>query len=215
MPFTISFVLGRRHRSLFSFDDMTEASIRFSDDFVVDALRHYRLQHRARRPLMLLKVVMALLLAVLAVVGFAYGPLLLGLFFVGLCLLLLFGHHIDFWMARRSLRRSAFRDETVAIKFTDDGFHANSPKQDTTLRWSSFTRAVQFRDGLLLFHGPTSFHWIPASSLGGPAGIGSLEEFLKAKIAEYRIVEPFARPNGGPATRPGSSRATEEPPSVG
>ena len=67
---------------------MTEASIRFTDDFVVDALRHYRLQHRARRPLMFVKDIMALLLAVLAVVGFAYGPLLLGLFFVGLCFLL-------------------------------------------------------------------------------------------------------------------------------
>lgn len=178
---------------------MTEASVQFTDDFVVDALRHYRLQHRARCPMMVLKALMTVPLAALAVSGFLYGPFALGLFFVGLCFLLLFGHYIDLWLARRSLRKWAFRDETVAIKFTDEGFHASSPKQDTTLRWSSFTRAVHFRDGFLLFHGPSSFHWIPVSSLAGSVEVAGLEQLLKDKITEHKIVEPCAAPNGGPA----------------
>ena len=197
-----------------AFDDMTEASVRFTDDFVVEALRHYRLQHRARRPMMMLKAVLTFFLATLGVFAFIHGPLVLGLFFVGLCLLLLFGHHIDFWLARRSLRKWAFRNETVAIKLTDEGFHSSSPKQDTTLRWSSFTRAVHFRDGFLLFHGPASFHWIPVCSLIGSSDIPGLEQLLKAKIAEHRIVEHVASPNGGPAARPGTSKVVEGPPSV-
>jgi hypothetical protein len=193
---------------------MTTASVRFTDDFVVDALRHYRLQHRARRPMIALKVLMTLPLAALAIFGFTHGPFGLGLFFVGLCLLLLFGHHIDLWLARRSLRKWAFRDETVAIDFTDEGFHARSPKQETTLRWSSFTRAVHFRDGFLLFHGPASFHWIPATSLVGPSDVSALERLLRDKIAEHKIVEPCAAPNGGPAAQLGNSGVTEGPPSV-
>jgi hypothetical protein len=193
---------------------MTAASVQFTDDFVVDALRHYRLQHRARRPMIALKVLMTLPLAALAIFGFIHGPFGLGLFFVGLCLLLLFGHHIDLCLARRSLRKWAFRDETVTIDFTDDGFHARSPKQETMLRWSSFTRAVHFRDGFLLFHGPASFHWIPATSLACPSDVSTLERLLRDKIAEHKIVEPCAAPNGGPATRLGNSGVTEGPPSV-
>jgi YcxB-like protein len=195
-------------------DGMTEASVHFTDDFMVDALRHYRLQHRARRPMMILKAVLTLFLAGFGAFAFVYGPLVLGLFFVGLCFLLVFGHHIDFWLARRSLRRWAFRDETVTIEFTDGGFHARSPKQDTMLRWSSFTRVVHFRDGFLLFHGPASFHWIPASSLVSSSDVAGLEGLLQAKIAEHKIVEHVAAPNGGPATRLGSSGVAEGPPSV-
>lgn len=193
---------------------MTAASVRFTDDFVVDALRHYRLQHRARRPMIALKVLMTLPLAALAIFGFIHGPFGLGLFFVGLCLLLLFGHNIDLWLARRSLRKWAFRDETVIIDFSDEGFHARSPKQETMLRWSSFTRAVHFRDGFMLFHGPASFHWIPATSLAGPSDVSDLERLLRDKIATHKIVEPCAAPNGGPAMQLGNSGVTEGPPSA-
>jgi len=161
-----------------------------------------------------LKVLMTFPLAALAIFGFIHGPFGLGLFFIALCLLLLFGHRIDLWLARRSLRKWAFRDESVEIDFTDEGFHARSPKQETTLRWSSFTRAVHFRDGFLLFHGSTSFQWIPAVSLATPSGVTDLERLLRDKIAEHRIVEPCAAPNGGPATQPGNSRVTEGSPSV-
>ena len=178
-----------------AFDNMTAASVQYTDAFVVDALRHYRLQHRARRPMIALKVLMTLPLAALAIFGFIHGPFGLGLFFVGLCLLVLFGHHIDLWLARRSLRKWAFRDETVAINFTDEGFHANSPKQETTLRWSSFTKAVHFQDGFLLFHGPASFHWIPATSLVGSSDVTALERLLREKIAEHKVIEPCAAAN--------------------
>ena len=193
---------------------MTAAFVQFTDDFVVDALRHYRLQHRARRPMIVLKVLMTLALAALAIFGFIHGPFGLGLFFVGLCLLLLFGHHIDLWLARRSLRRWAFRDETIAIDFTDEGFHASSPKQETKLRWLSFTRAVHFRDGFMLFHGPASFHWIPATSLVGPSDVRALERLLRDKIAEHKIVEPCAPPNGNPGASVDRSSAPGGPPSV-
>lgn len=164
--------------------------------------------------MIVLKVLMTLALAALAMFGFIHGPFGLGLFFVGLCLLLLFGHHIDLWLARRSLQKWAFRDETVAIDFTDEGFHAKSLKQETTLRWSSFTRAVHFRDGFLLFHGPASFHWIPSTSLVGPTDVRALERLLKDKIAEHKIVEPCAPPNGGPAASVDNSNAPGGPPSV-
>jgi hypothetical protein len=197
------------------FDVMTEASVRFTEDFVVDALRHYRLQHRARRPILVLKALMTLLLAGLATVGFFHGPFVLGLLFVGLCLLVVYGHHIDLWLARRSLRRWAFRDETVAISFTDEGFCAKSPKQETMLRWPAFTRVVHFRDGFLLFHGPSSFHWIPVSALVGSTALARLTQLLNAKIPEHRIIEHVAVANDGPATPVGNPGTADRPPSMG
>jgi hypothetical protein len=191
---------------------MTAASVQFTDDFVVEALRHYRLQHGTRRTMMAVKAFLTLPLAAFAIIGFIHGPIGLGLFFVALCFLLLFGHHIDLWLARRSLRKWAFRDETVAIDFTDEGLHARSPKQEMMLRWSSFTRAVHFRDGFLLFHGPASFHWIPATSIAGPSGVAALERLLRNKITEHKIVEPCASPNGGPAERLGNSSGGGGPP---
>ena len=187
---------------------MTTASVRYTDDFVVDALRHYRLQHGARRSMVVLKVLLTLPLAALAIFGFIHEHIGLGLFFVGLCILLLFGHHIDLWLARRSLRKWAFRDEAVTIEFTDEAFHARSPKQETMLRWSSFTKAVHFRDGFLLFHGPASFHWIPATAFAGPSDVSVLERLLRNKIAVHKIVEPCAAPNHSLATQVGSSGVT-------
>jgi len=163
---------------------------------------------------MVLKAFLTLPLAGFAILGFIYGPFGLGLFFVALCLLLLLGHHIDFWLARRSLRKWAFRDETVAIDFTDEGFHAKSPKQETMLRWSSFTKAVHFRDGFLLFHGPASFHWVPVTSLAGSSDVAALERLLRDKIAQHKIIEPCTAPNGGPGAPSRNPNVLEGPPSV-
>jgi hypothetical protein len=180
---------------------MTEATVQFTDAFAVEALRHYRRQHGARRPLLILKAVMALLLLALSVFVWFQGSLGLVFFFVGLSLLLLWGHHIDFWLARRSLRKWAFRNETASVEITDEHFRVSSPKQETTLRWAGFTRMVEFGDGFLFFHGPASFHWLPVSALSPSADLGALKALLRSKIPVHRIVEPVESGNRRHASR--------------
>jgi len=193
---------------------MPTASIKFTPDFLVEALQRYRRQHRGRYVGLTIKLIALALLAPLSIWMFWQRQILIGIFFVALSVFMFFAHHVDYWLARRAFRGSPYRDEDVTIELTDAGFHARSPKQDTKLQWSAFTRVAHFRDGFLLFQGPKSCNWIPHSSLGSPSQAAELATLLASKITEHRIVEPSAAPNGGPATPSGNSAVTNGPPSV-
>jgi YcxB-like protein len=169
---------------------MPTASIKFTPDFLVEALKRYRLQHRGRYVGLAIKLFALALLTPLAIWMFSRGHILIGILFAALGTFMFFAHHVDYWLARRSFRRSPYRDDDVTIEFTDTGFHARSPKQDTKLQWSAFTRVAHFRDGFLLFQGPKLCNWIPHSALGSTSQAAELATLLASKIAEHRIVEP-------------------------
>jgi hypothetical protein len=188
---------------------MTAATFKFTADFLIETFRRFRLQHGGRWVMAAVKVLAVLLSAPLGIWALREGQVLLGIFFLVLCVLMFFAPHMDYWLVRRSFRQSPFRGEDVRIEFSDSGFHATSPKQDIKLQWSAFTRVVHFKDGFLLFHGPRSFNWVPVSSLAGLSDIAELEALLRSKIADHRIVEPVAPPNGSSATRLGNPGVTE------
>ncbi|MBX3734944.1 MAG: YcxB family protein [Verrucomicrobiae bacterium] len=193
---------------------MPTASIKFTSDYLIAAFQRYRRQHRGRYVGLAIKLLALALLAPLAFWMFWQEHLVIGGLFAALSVFMFFAHHVDYWLARRSFTKSPYRDEDVLIEFTDAGFHARSPKQDTKLQWSAFTKVAHFRDGFLLFQGPKFFNWIPFSSLGSPSQAAELSAFLRSKISEHKIVEPSAAPNGGPATQLGNSGVTEGPPWV-
>jgi hypothetical protein len=193
---------------------MPTASIKFTSDFLIEAFRRYRRQHRGRYVGLAIKLLALVLLAPIAVFMFWQEHVLFGVFFAALGVFMFFAHHVDYWLARRSFRKSPYRDEDMIIEFSDAGFHARSPKQDTRLQWSAFTRVAHFRDGFLLFQGPRFFNWIPVSSLGSPSQAAELAALLRSKIAEHRIVEPCAAPTHGPATSSGNSGVGAGSPSV-
>ena len=149
----------------------------------------YRRQHRGRRIGFLIKLFALALLAPITVWMFWKEQIVIGLFFTMLSVFMFFAHHIDYWLARRSFRKSPFRDDEVTIEFSDAGVHALSPKQDSKLQWSVFTKVAHFRDGFLLFQGPKFFNWIPQSSLGSSSQVAELEALLRSKIVEHRVVE--------------------------
>lgn len=177
---------------------MPTASIKFTPDFLVVALQRYRRQHRGRYVGLAIKLLALTLLAPLAIWMFWQGHVVIGSLFAALSMFMFFAHHVDYWLARRSFWKSPFRNEDVTIEFTGEGFHARSPKQDTKLQWSAFTRVAHFRDGFLLFQGPKFFNWIPMSSLGSPSQAAELETLLRAKVQDHRIVEQDAPPNSRP-----------------
>jgi len=203
----------RRVAELGPFDEarMPTASIKFTSDFLIAALQRYRRQHRGKYVGLAIKLVALALLAPLAIWMFWHGHVVIALFFAALSIFMFLAHHVDYWFARRSFRKSPYRDEDVTIEFSDAGFHARSPKQDTKLQWSAFTRVSHFRDGFLLFQGPKFCNWIPLSSLSSPSEAAELETLLRSKIQDHRIVEPGAAPNSRLPSQLPSSPETPTP----
>lgn len=169
---------------------MPTASIKFTSDYLVEACRRYRRQHRGRYASLALKLLALALLAPVAVWLVKQGHIAVGVVFAALGVFMFLAHHVDHWLARRSFRRSPYRDEDLTIEFSEAGFHAQSPKQDVRLRWSAFTTVAHFSDGFLLFQGPKLFTWIPLSSLARASESAELDALLRARIPEHRIVEP-------------------------
>lgn len=190
------------------------ASIKCASDYLIAAFQRYRRQHRARHVRLAIKFFAIALLLPVAVWNYLqakYSDAALG---AALSVVVFFAHHVDYWLVRRSLKQSPYRDEDVLIEFNDAGFHARSPKQDTQLQWAAFTMVAHFRDGFLLFQGPRVFNWIPISSLGSASQAAELSALLRSKISDHRIIEPSATANGGPATPPAESGVTTGPPSL-
>ena len=150
--------------------------------------QRYRRQHRARFSGLAIKFLSFILLMPIAIWMLWRGYVFIGAFLAVLGISMFFAHHLDYWLARRSFKKSPYRDEHLTIELTDQGFHALSEKQDVKLSWSVFTKVVQFNDGFLLFQGPKWFNWIPVSSLSDSSQAAELESLLRSKIREYRVM---------------------------
>jgi YcxB-like protein len=174
---------------------MAVASFKFTPDYLIEGLRRYRRQHRARWLIRACKVICGLLSALLAGLAFSRGPWPLGMFFVALCVVLFLAPRIDDWVARRSFRKSPYQNDDFVIELTESGVQTRSQKQDAKLQWPAFTRVVHFRDGFLLFQGPRFFNWIPARALAEASQVAELEALLRLRIREHRVVEPVMPPN--------------------
>lgn len=105
-------------------------------------------------------------------------------------------------IARSQHRCSSYRDEEVHMEFSDEGMEVKSPTTDVRCRWSAFTSAVEFEDGLLLFRGPL-FHWINRSIVTSEGGIAELRELVQQHVPDYSVCAPLQGPDG--SARPGIS----------
>jgi hypothetical protein len=168
---------------------MPLASIDINSDFFIEMLKRYRRQHGGRRFGLVIKVLGIVVLTPIATALFWQGRFLLGLFISAWIVLLLFAHLLDYWLTRKAFLKSPFRDELLTIEFTESGFHATSPIQDTKLQWCVFTEVVHFQDGFLLFQGPRIFNWIPFSTISDVQQIRELEKLLRAKVEKHRIIK--------------------------
>lgn len=198
---------ARSLAEVLSFDAMRmpTASIKFTSDYLIEALQRYRRQHRGRYFDLTIKLLALVILVPLAIWSFWHGYIAFAVFFMALGVLMFIAHHADYWLVRRSFRKSPFRDEDATLEFTEAGLHARSPKRDIKIQWSAFTKVAHFRDGFLLLQGPWHFNWIPLSSLAAPSEADELEAILRAKIHEHRMVEGGAAPNSRPLLQPRAS----------
>jgi len=180
---------------------MITAYIKFTPDFLIEAMRRSRKLRRTRYIGIAVKSISLAFLVPLVLwitwrsrIVWLGNPVLQGQIVIGLVIFaalsvfMLNAHHVDYWLARRRFRKSPYYDEEIFFEFSEIGVHTRSTKQDGTLHWSAFTKVAHLKDGFLLFQGPNAVNWIPLSSLDNPSEAGELAALLRAKIPQHTIV---------------------------
>lgn len=159
----------------------------------VEALKRCRSQHFGRRIWRWVRYAVALVFLLVALGGLAapqshMSASKLGLagFMLALAFFMFFPHKIDDFFARRSFLKSPHCNIRQTMRFTDHGLYSSSEVQEGTLKWTAFSRAVIFKDGILIFQGPKLAHWIPDSGLEDSADSAKLRSLVKSKL-ETRI----------------------------
>lgn len=165
-----------------------EYRFRFDEAFVVESLKRFRSRHSARALRWALKSVGFIGLAALAAVGvFARSRAMTGLF-AFFILLLAAAPLFDIWWLKRRFRKSPFYNSDVVVRFSDTGYVGEEQNSRTELAWPVFTEGYRLSDGILLFTGPTQFHWFPDRALVH-GELSELSSAMKTKISRFRGAE--------------------------
>ncbi|GMU22893.1 MAG: hypothetical protein AMXMBFR13_29770 [Phycisphaerae bacterium] len=167
---------------------MPTASIKLTSDFVAVSMQRER-RYRVGFRRFALKLGLFVLLVPLIATAFWVSHAITGILLLVLSLAMFFAQYLDYWLARRSFRKSSWRDEIVTIEFTEADIRYHSPRVDTVVQWSLLTQVVHFSDGFLLYQDAKPFSWIPASSLSSPSEVAELNRLLRSKIAKHVFVD--------------------------
>lgn len=89
---------------------------------------------------------------------FAVFPLLLAGLFI-------FGRRVDLYLIRRRAHRSPLYGQKITVDLTPQSFRQACTIHDLEFQWTSFDRAVRFKEGLLLLFGKNEYSWLPDSGL--------------------------------------------------
>ena len=167
-----------------------QAEYRFqlSEEHVLTALLRYRQQVWWRRPFIGRKWLLAVPIGVLIVLSAVKGLVIAAGVFGSIGGALLLGWPIDRWIIRKRFRKSPFHNDLTHVSVSEAGVHVVGRDRDSRTGWPSFTKGRRFKDGLLLFHGPQVFHWLPDSAVSDVAGILASQELARIRIEDYRDV---------------------------
>lgn len=160
---------------------------RFSEDFLVEALRRLW-RHKRQRTFAAIRLVASGIMAMFAVLSLGFGQWWLALFFALLILAAYQGRRLDEWLARRRFRKSPYYDDPVRVEVSDDGLWIKGLKSDTRLTWEAFSRAVRFPDGWLLLQGPGVGNWLPDAARRDGESNESLDELVQRRDGVLEIV---------------------------
>lgn len=166
---------------------MVEASFIWTPDRLTEALKHHRLHlSQQSRQVIWLLVVPAVLIPLFGMTAVAW---IIEVLVVLSVIFVLVVPYIAKWNVLRKFRKSPFYNEHVVLKFDETGLHEISGQSDGHFPWSSFTSAVHFEGGTLLFSGPKHFRWIPTEAFANPTQIPEFEQLLRVNLNEYKEFE--------------------------
>ncbi|RIX73938.1 YcxB family protein [Acidovorax cavernicola] len=89
-------------------------------------------------------------------------------------------------LALHRFRQSPFYDQEIDLSLSESGTHARGPHSEERHGWEAYTKACRFKDGLLLFHGPDAFRWLPDTAAADAASIAAAQQLVRAHIRDYR-----------------------------
>ena len=172
--------------------NIVEFRLRCDEEYSVSALSHHRRQVWWRGPGNRGFWICAGILAVLAAISLAAHLFVPAVVLGGLTGMVvgatLIGDPIDIWFLKRRLRASPFHNNSLVFLLFDAEIHVRGKNEEARLKWSAFSKARRFGDGLLLYQGPQFFNWLPDTAASSPEAISAAQELAKAKIADYRDV---------------------------
>lgn len=161
---------------------------RFTDEHLIASHLRYREQVWWRRLFYVFKWLIAVFAAVLLGVSAWAGSVVGGGIFGAVLGVLLLSWPIDRWFIRRSFRKSPFRNSDITFSLSRDGAHVVGTNEEVRVGWPIYTKARRFKDGLLLFQGPSVFNWLPDSALVEGARPEQAIEFVRGNVKDYRDV---------------------------
>lgn len=171
---------------------IAEYRLRYTEEYLLQAMSRYRKTLWWRGQYSALRWVLAAALAVLLAVALwarAYtAGIVLCAFLGALIGMTVFGDPISAWIARRRLRKSPFHNNDLVFRISDSELHVTGTNEETHLKWSAYSKARRFSDGLLLFQGPHFFNWLPDSAAVNAASIDQAKNLALSHVADYRDV---------------------------
>jgi hypothetical protein len=161
--------------------------LRFDDSYGVESLKRHRAIVMSRWARWPLKILCALGMTALAALGLTIKSYVVFGTAIGFLALLLFAPQLDYLIVRRRYRKHAQYGSDVNVELSEDGLKVASRDSDSNLRWSSFTSAAGFEDGLILYLAPWHYVWLPDSGVqsGDPAQARTISG---ARVAKYHGV---------------------------
>lgn len=123
--------------------------------------------------------------ATFAAVVVDYSLLIL---FVVMAGVLVLGWPIDAWLLRRRFRKSPYHNDQISLSLSDEGLHAVGLMSETRLSWPMITKARRFSDGLLLFQGPSVFHWPSNDAATDSSIVLEVEQLVRSRISDFRDI---------------------------
>ena len=89
---------------------------------------------------------------------------------------------------RRRIRKIPTLNDEWVIRLSDDGMSSSSKRGEGRLDWSGFSSARRLADGLLLFQGPNTFHWLHDSACTQSALPSKVGDLVRRHVSDYRDV---------------------------
>jgi hypothetical protein len=169
-----------------------EFRMRFTEEYLLESLARYRRQLWWRSQYGALRWALAVVLALLVALAFYHRALMpayvLGGFLGALLGMMFLGDPIDAWIARRRFRKSPFHNNDLIFRISQAELHVTGTNEDSHLKWSAYSKARRFSDGLLLFQGPHLFNWLPDSAAVDAISIEQAQAIARAQVKDYRDV---------------------------
>ncbi|HYC78468.1 MAG TPA: YcxB family protein [Planctomycetota bacterium] len=157
------------------------AHVTFSDAHFRAAVARLRAATRDRRRLLLGRALIGLGVAALFLTGRPWhGFVLLGLAVLAATLPTLLSARL----LRRDFERQAHRNQRWAFEWSEEGLRAQTPAHDVRLAWDHVSRAVRFRDGLLVTHDGDTSTWIPDDAYADPSHPDAVFRLVRRHVAD-------------------------------